>query len=356
MVCPTCGLDNDPYAATCARCNTALRAAPPTAGDSYRPPPAAGPTADPSAGHDAYGPPASPAAGQGSYGPPANPAAGQGSYGPPPVDPAVQYGPYGPPSVDPAAQHGPYGSSAADPTRGGPYGPPPVQGPPRWGRRHLPVVLAGLVVVAVLMAAGIFFVRRDTDAGPSPEPLPTTTTTTPSEPTVTPPTTEPTVTAPTTEPTATVEPGDEEGQLRAIDALLNRSIASRNKLNRAIDRVNRCTDLGGALAAMRAVGEEREAQLAALAAADLTAVPGGEELRGELRTALGHSLDADQAYVEWTQLTIDNGCVRTSARTAAYQRGRDASNQAGQAKIAFLARWNPIAQQMGLKTRTRNGI
>ena len=341
MVCPTCGLDNDPYAATCARCNTVLRATPP-AGDPYAPPPAGrgayGTPPDPTGQHS----PADPAAGHAAFGP--------GSYGPPPADPAARYGPYGPPPGDP---HGP---PPMDPAHGGPYGPPPVPGPPPRGRRYLPVVLAGLVVVAVLMAAGIFFVRRDTEAGPSPDPLPTTTTTTPAEPTATPPTTEPTVTAPATEPPATGDPGDEPAQVRAIDGLLNRSIASRNKLNQAIDRVNRCTDLSGALADMRAVGDEREAQLAALAAADLTAVPGGEELRSELSTALRHSLEADQAYVEWTGLTIDNGCTRTSARTAAYRRGRAASDQAGEAKVAFLERWNPIAQQMGFKTRTRNGI
>ena len=163
----------------------------------------------------------------------------------------------------------------------------------------------------------------------------------------------PTTTDPTPTPSPTV---DQLTQAAVIDDLLDRSVASRNKLNQAIDRVNRCTDLDGALADMRTVGDERRAQLSEAGSADLSALPEGEELRRELSAALQHSLQADEAYVRWTQPTVSGGCAGTPARAAAQRDGRSASDQAGAAKVVFLARWNPIAADLGLPTRSRDKI
>jgi hypothetical protein len=257
MVCSTCGLDNDPSAATCARCNTTLAPAPtaPAAATYERPAPS--------------------------------------------------------------------------------------------GNR-MPLV-AALVVVALLaaVAAAVLIYRRDDPQPPAAAQV-VLATTAPAEPVDPPPAT----VDPTTVDTAAAGPD----QARVVDALLDRSIRSRNKLNQAIQRVGRCTGLSGALSDMRSVGDERRAQLDEIGSADLSALPNGETLRSTWRTALQSSLDADEAYVAWAEPAVAHGCATTSSRNAAYSRGRSASTKAGAAKSAFLAEWNPVAATMGLPERSRDQI
>jgi hypothetical protein len=261
MVCPTCGLDNDPAAAVCARCNSALARTAPT---HYVPPP------------------------------------------PPP----------------------------------GPAGP-----------NRIPLV-AGVCVLLVILAvaAGIYFRSASDDATPEPtgaQPVPTTVTEPDPEP-------EPT-TPPTTAPTTTSTPaGDPRTQAAAIDAVLSDSVASRRKLNQAIEQVGGCDDLAGAVADIRAVGEERQSQMETVRNADLSALSGGEGLRSGLVTALQYAWEADQGFLAWAEPTLSGGCA--AADDAGYSRGRAASNSAGTAKRAFLSRWNPVAQANGLRTRSAEQI
>lgn len=254
MVCPTCGLDNDPSAVACARCNTALTAAP---APSYQPPP-----------------------------------------------------PYRQPS-----------------------------------RSRLPLIAGLAVALLIALVVGIVL-YRDGQEGPTvaDSPLTTVDATTPVTEAPTPQEPEPTETA-----------ADPLPQAQAIDALLDRSRSSRNKLNSAIDRVGRCTGLSGALADMRAVGEERRAQISEVRGADLTALANGETLRSTLATALQHSLDADAAFVEWAE-AAGSSCPNTAARRADYARGLSTSKRAGTAKQSFLDAWNPVATGLGLPARDRDGI
>jgi hypothetical protein len=288
MVCPTCGLDNDPFAGSCARCNTALSAPPPRPAQEYEPPT-------------------------------------QSAY-------------------RPAPEHKPSPAYQPEPEYQPPSAFPPPGYPPPLPRSRMPLLAGVAVLLLIAVVAAGLYLRRDkvdqltaiqpTATVPTPDPTPSTT-------------------DPTPTPTPTV---DERSQAAVIDSLLDRSVASRNKLNQAIDRVNRCTDLNGALADMRTVGDERRAQLSEVGSADLTALPEGEELRRELSTALQHSLRADEAYVRWTQPTLAAGCDTTAARSAAQRDGRSASDQAGAAKVVFLSRWNPIAADLGLPTRSRDKI
>jgi hypothetical protein len=250
MVCSTCGLDNDPSAETCARCNTALT--------------------------------------------------------PVPVAPATTA----------------------------------YERPAPTGNR-MPL-MAALIVVAMLaaVAAAVILYRGGDDPPPPAAQVATTTA----------------AAQPTDPPPATVDGAAGPGQARVVDALLDRSISSRNKLNQAIERVNRCADLSGALSDMRAVGDERRAQLDEIGGADLSALPNGEALRSTWRTALQSSLDADEAYVAWAEPAVSNGCAKSGNRTADYRRGTSASTRAGAAKNAFLAEWNPVATSMGLATRSRDRI
>lgn len=172
---------------------------------------------------------------------------------------------------------------------------------------------------------------------------------------------QPVATTPVADDVPTVEPPPETTaagpmpQVQKVDALLDRSSSSRAKLNSAIDRVGRCSGVSGALADMREVGDERRAQIAEMRGADLSALANGESLRSNLVTALNHSLDADEAFVAWASPAV-SACRNTAARKAAYQRGLSASERAGAAKEAFLAGWNPVATNLGLAGRDRQGI
>ncbi|WP_433795798.1 hypothetical protein [Actinoplanes sp. CA-252034] len=260
MVCPTCGLDNDPAAAVCARCNSALAPAPVTT-----------------------------------------------HYAPPP---------------------------------------PPTRARPN----RLPLIAGvSVLLVALAVAAGIYM--RPAATGQEAAPQPTEAQPAPTTPPTTDPTTQPTTT-PTTPPTS--KAADPRAQLTAIDAVLSGSVASRRKLNQAIEQVGGCDDLRGAVADIRAVGDERRSQMDTVRGADLSAVPTGEDLRSALVAALQYAYDADQGFLAWAEPTLTGGCG--AADDAGYTRGRAASTSAGTAKRAFLARWNPLARANGLRTRSADDI
>lgn len=144
-------------------------------------------------------------------------------------------------------------------------------------------------------------------------------------------------------------------QAAAVDRVLSASVASRSKLGRALQRVHGCDgDLTGATRDLRAVGDEREQQLADVATLDLSALPAGDLLRGLLRQALFHSLDADRSYVRWADSLVATSCRNGDGNALAA--GDRASKLAGQSKIDFLAVWNPIAAEYGLPSRGREDI
>jgi hypothetical protein len=256
MLCPLCGLDNDPSASLCARCNATLSAAP---------------------------------------------APG-------------------------------YASAPA---------PPPPRD--RGGNRILLVLLAlGTVALLSLSAVVVYLVR----GRPDPEPPATITTTT--AVVTTQPAPDPTTTAP-----AAASPRE---QAEVIDGLLDRSVASRAKLNAAIDKVRRCSGVPGALADMRTVGEERTRQIADVEAADLSGVDNGAAVKSTLKSALGFALAADQHFVTWAEPAATGGCADSPTRDAAWERGQSASKQAQAAKKQFVAVWNPVAGRLGLDQRDTDKI
>ncbi|SNY47441.1 hypothetical protein [Paractinoplanes atraurantiacus] len=378
MVCPTCGLNNDPSAAACARCNTALVAAPawPPSGHTPAAPPSSPapgytPTAPtpgytpttPPPGHTPTAPPGYPAPGYAGSSPPGYPAQpGYGEPGPGYLAPGFGSPGQPVPGQPVSGQPVPGQPVAGEPVPGypapgypapgypAPGYPAPPSAPPAYGRpprNWLPLVAGISVIVLLALVAGLVVYRNGQDdpvAGPAPA----------TQPTTAPATTTGTTDSATTPPTTTG--GDPLPQARVVDDVLVRSKASRDKLNSAIDRVGRCTGVSGALSDMRRVGDERRAQIEEVQGADLSAVTNGESIRSTLVTALQHSLDADAAFVEWAEAAVNGGCADTASRKAAYDRGLAESEQAGTSKVAFLAVWNPVAGQLGLPTRTRQGI
>jgi hypothetical protein len=138
-------------------------------------------------------------------------------------------------------------------------------------------------------------------------------------------------------------------QATAINGILDASSASRRKLNSAIDRVGRCSGVSAALADLRAVGDERRAQLADLNQQDLSALAYGDQIRSTLGAALQASLNADEKFVEWAS----SGC---GAKNASYNDAQAFSEQAGTYKRQFIGIWNGLASKYGLPARSRDTI
>ncbi|BAL87898.1 hypothetical protein AMIS_26780 [Actinoplanes missouriensis 431] len=307
MLCALCGLDNDPSAEFCARCNATLAKRTPEVHPAPRTVESSDPRPVPVADDTA---------------------------------PLLQ-----PPAEEPTSVLGPPVGSTA-------Y---PIPRPGRRGASPLPLIAAGVVILLLMVVVGIVMAGRDPDPGPDDtvaRPVPTT-------PAETTPTTTTPASTPSSSPAATratTPAASAQEQAAAVDALLNRSVASRKKLNGAIDKVRRCTGVSGALADMQEVGVERTEQISEINAADLSALGNGETLRSSLSTALGHSLDADQHFIGWAQPAADGDCGEVASRTAAWERGQSSSKLAQAAKKQFLSAWNPVAGSYGYQTRTNLDI
>lgn len=161
--------------------------------------------------------------------------------------------------------------------------------------------------------------------------------------------------APASEPATAKAAQTAREQAEVIDKLLDESTASREKLNKAIEKVNRCTQLDAALADMRAVGDERNQQIAVVDGADVSAIDTGA-LLSSLKAALQAALGADQQFVAWAEPTVSGGCGDTPARTEAWDRAQAFSKQAQAAKTKFVALWNPVATPLGFEERSTQRI
>jgi hypothetical protein len=201
----------------------------------------------------------------------------------------------------------------------------------------LAVLAAGVILLLGVIAAGVLYVRAAKPSVPV------------AGPAITNPAPGAVVTTSAAAPAAAGSPRD---QAAVFDRLLDKSAASRGKLNQAIDKVNHCTQLDAALAGMREVGEERTQQIAAVDAADISALTSGETLRSTLKSALSNALAADKEFIAWAAPSVSDGCANTPARKAAWNRGQTASKQAQAAKKQFVAAWNPVAVQLGFDSRT----
>ena len=215
-------------------------------------------------------------------------------------------------------------------------------------------LMAGLSVLVLLAVVAGLVIYRHNESRPSAARTPATAAALPGNP-ADQDTADPAAVDPGTVPTIPVAV-DPVSQAEAIDAVLDRSGASRDKLNRAIGQVSKCSGPAGALADMQAVGNERRSQIRTVQTADLSALADGETLRTDLVAALQQSLNADQSFMKWAEPAAAGTCASTAARRADYARGRSESDRAGTAKQTFLAEWNPVASQLGLPTRSRQGI
>ncbi|WP_433610151.1 hypothetical protein ACQP2P_40340 [Dactylosporangium sp. CA-139114] len=362
MPCPTCYFPgNDPAATQCAQCGAALTPAAgaypgsPVAYDVHpisdqgamppaaQFPPSPGPQFQPPPGPQFPPPPGPQFAAAAPYpGGPGQPA--PGAY--PHQQPPPQYPAGGYPQLPPVSG-APYPGMPVSPT---PISVTPASGPPqpgyyqplKPGRARVLLPLTVIVVVLVIASTVIAVVKLTGGSGGSaaaasssggPVPGPTTT-------------------GPGPGPTSAAETtggGDPKAQAAAVDALLDASVASRTKLNAAIDLVGKCTLFDKAIADMQTVGTERQSQIDSVTRFDLSAIPEGEQVRSMLKESLGFSLAADRSYVPWGQAQQASGCG--GGGESDYQEAQNQSKNATDAKTRFLGVWNPVASRYGLRQR-----
>jgi hypothetical protein len=141
-------------------------------------------------------------------------------------------------------------------------------------------------------------------------------------------------------------------QTVAIDGLLDEMASSRTKLGGAVSDAFRCDELTAALDTLNQVRDERQEQLNKARALTVDAIDEGVELRNALIRAADYSLRADEEFLAWAE--ANEGCTGTNTpKDGHFDRGEQIStDQAGPAKQEFANRWNPVAEQEGLSSRS----
>ncbi|WP_058043132.1 hypothetical protein [Streptomyces roseifaciens] len=163
---------------------------------------------------------------------------------------------------------------------------------------------------------------------------------------------------PQTSSPAPEPPASGRSQAAALDALLTKSAADREKVTDAVNAVESCAS-GAAVAAagadLDAAAVRRDGLIEDLSRIAVQDIEGGRAAAEELRTAWRRSAEADRAFARWAQDAA--GCSSGSVpHGSAYDRGVASSGLATQAKQEFLRRWAPIAGRYGLQVRDHTRI
>jgi len=227
-------------------------------------------------------------------------------------------------------------------------------------RRAGPLI-AGVVIVALLGAGAVvadvvMFTKKPTSASapggsksaatggqqPTTEPSQGTVTTVPSTDTTL-PSTDPTTSVPATASATT--------EAQAVDSMVQKSQQARSGIAAALTDIANCNTSAADTNALQTAMDARQSLIDDIASQDLTALPGGGSLADELTNLWQLSVNADSSYLSWAgSNTCDGSTDANKAQGDAY------SQQATAAKVAFLARWNPIAKQYHLPTRDPGAI
>lgn len=153
-------------------------------------------------------------------------------------------------------------------------------------------------------------------------------------------------------PPAATAAGDPAGQARALSALLDQAVRSRDVVAPTVAAVRACSagDYAAARDRLVRAQQDRLAVQARLATLDLSALPEAAVLRRELAAAMQASADADAAFAAWAGAMPAGGCTVNSGGPD-YERGVAASQAATAAKQRFVKAWNPVASRYGLPQR-----
>ncbi|WP_246430620.1 hypothetical protein [Streptomyces rectiverticillatus] len=144
----------------------------------------------------------------------------------------------------------------------------------------------------------------------------------------------------------------------ALDALLTKSAADREKVTDAVNAVESCVSAAAVAAAgagLDAAAVRRDGLIEDLSRIAVEEIEGGQAAAEELRTAWRRSAEADRAFARWARDAA--GCSSGSVpHGSAYDRGVASSGLATQAKQEFLRTWAPIAGRYGLPVRDHTRI
>jgi hypothetical protein len=140
----------------------------------------------------------------------------------------------------------------------------------------------------------------------------------------------------------------ELAQLTDLAALLRRSAAVRALLEATTRAVANCTLASGqGLPRLDRVIVSRSELLASVAAASVTKIPDGSQLRAGFVTALRFSLAADGEFADWLRAIAGQACPVPTLSDSSFQAALSASQLADAAKVEFLRQWNPLAARAG---------
>jgi hypothetical protein len=261
-------------------------------------------------------------------------------YQPPEYQPADHQPPgYQPPGYQPAGYQPPG------------YQPPGYQPPPDGGgsRRIIVGVLAVIVAVGGI-AAGLLIARAHASSGH----VAGQGHSTPAQSAGSPGTGSPGSVSPSSSAPSSAAASARQQGADNLSALLASSVSDRGAINNAYNDVQSC---GPTLAQDQATFQQavtsRQSLLSRLGSMpDAAALPAG--MISSLTQAWQASITADQDFAAWAQDESANCTPNGSDANLSAATGPD--NQATQDKTAFVASWNPIAQQYGLPTYSQGQL
>ncbi|GAA1872878.1 hypothetical protein [Actinomadura bangladeshensis] len=136
---------------------------------------------------------------------------------------------------------------------------------------------------------------------------------------------------------ATEGTGDADAQAGAVNDLLDDMGGTRSDLGTVVEEG--CTASG-----LQRILDERRGQLEKARALDVGALENGTQMKDALVRALEASTESNQRYLD-----VAPGCPSDDEVS-------DVNSRASNAKSEFIGYWTPIAEQVGLPSRTESDI
>ncbi|MDQ2802108.1 MAG: hypothetical protein M3Y41_05265, partial [Pseudomonadota bacterium] len=144
-----------------------------------------------------------------------------------------------------------------------------------------------------------------------------------------------------------------------LDALLGQAAQMRQTVHAALAELDNCSNAADAAQNLSQVAAQRRQLVDAVGSVDTAGLPGGPGLVSRMRDMWTYSAESDDDYAQWaqdSQATCDSGASAPLSGDPAQSSGDALSSKATASKQAFVAQWNPLAQQYGLATRSATGI
>lgn len=133
-------------------------------------------------------------------------------------------------------------------------------------------------------------------------------------------------------------------------AIVRQSAKARTKVVQAVALVRTCRDTTVGVTLLNQAIAGRAEVLGLLATVNVSSLPNGAAMVGNLGQAQHESLRADEAFLQWAQNASYSCSYYSSAdQDDSYNAGVAASAAAQTAKRKFVNRWAPIAELTGLR-------